>query len=282
MLIGGSKRNAALRIAGVLILLAIFLIIPVVSVAENIQSETEKPTNDKATAEFEKLETIDAPDSSDAVKPLSEPQAEVELIDIGFDDIDIFTAADVFLELPGMEPEGGAVEAATMTGATPYTRRDVLPYMMCETAPRFSLQTTEGSYKGLSDATNKPVLILFWTSLSSDSLDTLAVMRAVSDFYPGMDVMAINPLPRENNNAVWTEAALFEHIEWIKAYFSSIHLYKPALLDMTGEIYRQYGCGSTPTAFFIDRDGIIRIKWAGRLTRDILSELLFMMKALDN
>jgi hypothetical protein len=190
-------------------------------------------------------------------------------------------APDEELTTPVPEPTDEPVYET----ASPYDfyqrREDVLPYMSSVPAPDFSLQTTGGYYYGLPDTVGKPVIVLFWTTLSKESLDSLAYLRYVDDYYPDMKVIAINPLPQENGYAQWTEEAFLAHQEWIRAYFNEAHLYSPALIDVSGDVYDMYGCGSTPTAFFIDRDNIIRIKLTGLLTRDTLSTLLAMMRALD-
>jgi len=162
-----------------------------------------------------------------------------------------------------------------------YTREEVLQYMRDDRAPDFSLQATTGSWLSLSDCRGRPVLLFFWTSLTSESLDSLRELRRVSSLYPDMRILAVNVLPDENNHAQWTEQAFFDHIAWINGYFAENGCGFSALLDINGEASRAYGLDRIPMTYFIDRDGVIRIPWSGRLTRDTLDTLVSMMRALD-
>ncbi|MDR1570541.1 MAG: TlpA family protein disulfide reductase [Oscillospiraceae bacterium] len=197
-------------------------------------------------------------------------------------------AADV----PYVQPSASVLPAATgyavgdIASAEPaitYSRDEVLQYMHDETAPNFSLQTTSGSWLQLSDCSGRTVLLIFWTSLTSDSLDSLEQLRSVSSRYPNVQIITVNSLPEENNHAQWTEQAFFEHIAWINGYFNERGYRFPVLLDVNGEVSNMsaYRADRLPMTFFIDGEGVIRIPWTGRLTSETLDTLLSMMTALD-
>ncbi|GHU67171.1 hypothetical protein FACS1894184_06540 [Clostridia bacterium] len=167
------------------------------------------------------------------------------------------------------QPSNGAVRA------------DVLPFMLNDAAPDFSLQTTKGDYQGLGSYRGQYIIITFWTSWKDDCLSSLSALRSVSRKYPDFSIMAVNSLPAENNNAAWTEEAFMGHIAWINSYFDEKGLGYSALLDINGQVSSSFRANQLPTTYFIDRDGIIRISWPGTLTGDTLDTLLGMMTALD-
>jgi len=165
-----------------------------------------------------------------------------------------------------------------------YTRDDVLPFMQNEPAPVFTLPTTAGDLVSLSDYAGKPVLVLVWESSSEECLSTLAQLPYAKRTYPDVVILTVNSVLSERNQALWSTGALLEHENWIQGYFYENAYPFPALIDCTGEVVYQLQYASTtlPIAHFIDREGILRISWQGRLSRQTVDTLLSMMIALDS
>ncbi|MDR1262620.1 MAG: redoxin domain-containing protein [Oscillospiraceae bacterium] len=161
------------------------------------------------------------------------------------------------------------------------TRADVLPFMLNDVAPDFSLQSTNGDFKTLSGYRGINVILTFWTSWKEDCLSSLSSLRSAQRRFPDISILAVNSLPAENNNAAWTEEAFIGHINWINSYFDENGFGFSALLDINGQVSSAFMTEQLPMTYFIDKDGIIRITWPGALTGDTLNTLLDMMAALD-
>jgi peroxiredoxin len=161
------------------------------------------------------------------------------------------------------------------------TRADVLPFMLNDPAPDFTLQATSGDFHSLSSYRGSNVIITFWISWKEGCLSSLSALRSVQRGYPDFAVLAVNSLPAENNNAAWTQEAFLGHIDWINSYFGENGFGFSALLDVNGQASSAFRADQLPVTYFIDRDGIIRISWPGALTPDTLDTLLGMMAALD-
>jgi peroxiredoxin len=65
-----------------------------------------------------------------------------------------------------------------------------------------------------------------------------------------------------------------EPIEEVRLFAEGLGLTFPLVLDTTGQVGTAYLVRALPTSFFIDRNGIIRDKFAGPMTGPILEERL--------
>lgn len=114
-------------------------------------------------------------------------------------------------------------------------------------APEFSLPALDGNTIHLSNLRGRPVLVNVWASWCPPCKAEMPAIQAVQDRYrdQGLVVLAVNAATQDTPEA----ARLF--IETGGYTF-------PVLLDIQGEVTRNYRIHSLPTSFFIDTEGIIR------------------------
>lgn len=179
--------------------------------------------------------------------------------------------------------ESVAIPGGGGMGQNEYTRDEVLQFMHSTASPNFSLPSLDGKTVSLSDFRGQIVLLTFWVSWDPACLDSLGLLNQVSGKYKDVAVLAINSLPTESNQASWTAEAKEDHIAWVRGYLAENGYRFRALLDEDGSVgnMHAYRSSGLPMTFFIDREGILRIPWQGRLSEQTVDTLLAMMFALD-
>ena len=166
---------------------------------------------------------------------------------------------------------------------TVYTRDEVLQFMRNTDAPAFSLQSVEGTTVKLADYFGKVVLVSFWVSWDADCLENMALLDSAQAEYPNIAALIINNLPAESRGAPWSDQTRLDHIDWVRGYLAENDYRISVLMDDAGEVSGMHDYEGThvPMTCFIDREGVLRILWQGKLTEQTLSTLLAMMFALD-
>ena len=119
-----------------------------------------------------------------------------------------------------------------------------------KTAPEFQLQSLDGQSISLSSLRGKPVLINFWATWCGPCRMEMPYMQEIHDEWSGegLVMLAIN---------------IGESSDLVGQFMKNQGLSFPVLLDMQGEVAKQYGVRAIPTTFFIDKGGIIREKKIG-------------------
>ena len=119
-----------------------------------------------------------------------------------------------------------------------------------EPAPDFTLQNLEGESVSLSDLRGSPVMINFWNTGCPPCRNEMPYLQEVYDENrdTGLVLLTIN---------------IGQSISTIETFLEDNDLALPVLLDSDGAITRRYGMPGIPTTFFIDRDGILRVKVIG-------------------
>lgn len=164
-----------------------------------------------------------------------------------------------------------------------YTREQVLQFMRNTAAPSFTLPSTDGASVSLADFQGDIVLLSFWVSWDEDCLENMALLSQVEALSPDVTVILINDLPVESQAARWSDQAQAEHVNWINGYLSENDYDLRVLIDAAGEVFANniYQGTNLPVTCFIDRQGVLRIPWQGRLSEQTLDTLLAMMRSLD-
>ncbi|GEK33644.1 TlpA disulfide reductase family protein [Kurthia sibirica] len=120
-----------------------------------------------------------------------------------------------------------------------------------EKAPDFTLQTLDGEDKSLSDYKGKKVMINFWATWCPPCRVETPHMVKYYDAAAKKDnfeILSVNLLSNESSS---------KNVEkFIKEYKMNY----PVVLDVRGEIQKQYGFVNIPTSFFVDTKGYIREK----------------------
>lgn len=115
-------------------------------------------------------------------------------------------------------------------------------------APNFSLKTIDGKTVQLSQLRGKAVIVNFWATWCPPCRAEMPDMQTFYEqYYRQVEIVAVNVMVRDSQEKVR---------EFIKDY----HLTFPVVLDVDGNVMKQYDIQPIPTSFIIDRQGIIREK----------------------
>jgi len=119
-----------------------------------------------------------------------------------------------------------------------------------EPAPDFQLENLDGQSISLSDFRGKTVLLNFWTTWCPPCVSEMPYLQQVYEEWSekGLAVLAIN---------------IGENPTEVKGFLQAHNLSLPVLLDTKENAARKYNITGIPTSFFIDSDGIIRVKIIG-------------------
>lgn len=128
-------------------------------------------------------------------------------------------------------------------------------------APDFEMRYADGRRLRLSDLRGQPVLINFWASWCGpcrvempELIEAYTAHRA-----KGLEVIAVN---------VQEESAVAQ------AFAVEVGMPFLVVVDPTGDISRQYQVRNLPSSLFIDREGVVRARWMGILSREQLQKHL--------
>lgn len=128
-------------------------------------------------------------------------------------------------------------------------------------APDFTLTDLNGEAVSLSDWRGQVVLLNFWASWCAPCRQEMPLLQATYTAYAddGLVVLAVN---------------MGEEKRRVENFAVDLALTFPVLADeeiTVGTLYRVRG---VPTTFFIDRDGVIRQRYVGPLSADVLASIL--------
>lgn len=123
-------------------------------------------------------------------------------------------------------------------------------------APDFTLTDLEGEPVKLSDLRGRAVLLNFWASWCPPCRAEMPDLQEAHEKYSdGIRILAVN---------------IQEDKEAVKNFVQEFGLTFTVLLDSDGSVARTYRIAAIPTSFFIDRNGIIRLRWVGALSKQAL------------
>jgi peroxiredoxin len=124
-------------------------------------------------------------------------------------------------------------------------------------APYFDLPDLAGDHVRLSDYTDQPLIIVFWTTWNEQAADQLHIL----DEY----------LESSEDDLIQVVAISSQEEKSIVSSFVRRGGYGlQTLLDARGVTTEEYGVKSLPTTFFIRRDGTIAESFAGVLSQKML------------
>jgi len=119
-----------------------------------------------------------------------------------------------------------------------------------EPAPDFTLQNLDGESVSFSDFEGRPVLINFWNTGCPPCRGEMPYLQEVYD-------------EQRDTELVLLTINIGQSVSTVKDFLEENNLALPVLLDSDGDVTRRYGMPGIPTTFFIDRDGILRVKVIG-------------------
>lgn len=128
-------------------------------------------------------------------------------------------------------------------------------------APDFALYDVDGRVIQLSDFQGeKPVFINFWATWCPPCEREMPAMQALHEERGDeVQILAVNYL--ENRTQV-------------KTFIDEMQVDFTVLLDVRGGVNSRYGVWSYPTSVFVDRDGIVRGRFIGELTAEMMEEFV--------
>ena len=131
-------------------------------------------------------------------------------------------------------------------------------------APDFTLTTFDGEDLKLSDLEGKTVLLNFWASWCMPCKQEAPALERSWQKYKDKGVIFVGVnVWDENSNAL--------------KYLAKFGGGYPHALDPNEEIQIDYGVGGVPETYFIDSSGVVRDKFTGPLTEQIID--YFVLKA---
>jgi thiol-disulfide isomerase/thioredoxin len=135
-------------------------------------------------------------------------------------------------------------------------------------APDFTLKTLNGETIKLSELKGTPVLINFWATWCGACREEMPTLQKAQENYLNkVKILAIDLANSERS------------LEEVKQYLKDNRLTFTVPLDKDGSVADSYRIRAIPTSFFIDKDGVIRGKFIGAMSEEILEQNL--AKILD-
>lgn len=129
------------------------------------------------------------------------------------------------------------------------------------TAPDFTLAGLDGQPVRLSDwRGKKAVIVNFWATWCPPCREEMPHFeRLRQERGHEVEILAVN---------------VYESPEQVAAFYKEFGLTFPAALDRNGEVSRRYLVRPMPTSFFIDRSGVIRARYFGAMSYEVMEGLL--------
>ena len=110
-------------------------------------------------------------------------------------------------------------------------------------APDFESQTITGEAIQLKMLQGKPLVLIFSASWCPDCVREIPYFQEAHNKYPQLQMLLIDS---------------GENIGDVQAFIENQNISIPVLLDAKGEISDQYDIYAIPSAFFLDKNGIIQ------------------------
>ena len=164
--------------------------------------------------------------------------------------------------------EGSAVSGSTQQDASASQgASDNLP-----NAPDFTLTDQFGKTHTLSDYQGKVVFLNFWATWCGPCQKEMPEIQALYEDHGGntedLIVLAVaNPRSEEYSGADVTQPE-------IEQFLADNGYTYPVAMDLTGEVFADYGISAFPTTFMITREGKVLGYLPGQMTREIMDEIV--------
>ncbi len=158
-----------------------------------------------------------------------------------------------------LRPNGPQATSATSAGAP-------ASLQVGSIAPNFTLTTLEGKRISLSDYHGKLVMLNFWYATCPGCLQEIPGMQR---FYAAQQATG--------KNFVILGVNIADDAQTASQFVLQYGLTYPIVLDQNQQVLTLYNVNSTPTSYFIDRQGIIRSIVIGPVNDTTLQQDVAMM-----
>lgn len=168
-----------------------------------------------------------------------------------------------------------AVSADTSNSQTDDTQQDEASQSAANSlpdAPDFTLVDQFGETHTLSDYEGKVVFLNFWATWCGPCQNEMPEIQALYEDHgkntEDLIVLAVaNPRSDEYSGADVTQPEIEEFLT------ENGYTY-PVVMDLTGEVFSDYGISAFPTTFMITREGKVLGYLPGQMTREIMDEIV--------
>ncbi len=165
------------------------------------------------------------------------------------------------------EVEKKEENSATSEGSASQSAADNLP-----DAPDFTLTDQFGNTHTLSDYKGKVVFLNFWATWCGPCQKEMPEIQELYEDHGGnsedLIVLAVaNPRSEEYSGADVTQPE-------IEQFLSENGYTYPVVMDLTGEVFADYGISAFPTTFMITREGKVLGYLPGQMSREIMDEIV--------
>lgn len=168
-------------------------------------------------------------------------------------------ALGIFLALQAHGDQGKTVpearEKVKPTLGEPEAVRPVAGY----SAPNFTLTDLEGKIVRLSDLRGQPVYLNFWATWCPPCREEMPdIQRVFSEKGQQVRFLAINLTGTEKS------------VQEVQKFLTAGGYTFPVLLNGDNAVAKQYQVRAIPTSIFIDAAGVIRYRYAGAMSKEML------------
>ena len=134
--------------------------------------------------------------------------------------------------------------------------------------PFFDLSSLGNTRIKLGDYTDKPFVVVFWVSWNVESANQLKILdEYISSTKNSNSLFSIVTINSQEEESV------------VKSFIRRGGYNVPIAVDSNGKATEDFNVKSLPTAFFVDRDGIIREIYSGVMNKDMfLSKIEQLLK----
>lgn len=165
------------------------------------------------------------------------------------------------------EVEKKEENSAASEGSASQSGADNLP-----DAPDFTLTDQFGNTHTLSDYEGKVVFLNFWATWCGPCKKEMPEIQELYEDHGGntedLIVLAVaNPRSEEYSGADVTQPE-------IEQFLSENGYTYPVVMDLTGEVFADYGISAFPTTFMITREGKVLGYLPGQMSREIMDEIV--------
>lgn len=144
-------------------------------------------------------------------------------------------------------------------------------------APDFTLTDQFGNTHTLSDYKGQIVFLNFWATWCGPCQDEMPDLQSLyEDLGENAGEVAVLGVARPNDNQ--TPGDREKTSQGITGYLNDHGYTYPTVLDVSGEVFWNYGITAFPTTFLIDAEGNLLGYLRGGLTRDIMDSVIQQAK----
>ncbi len=235
----------------------IFLLLMIVTVSLSACAKDE--LYDAET--FEKDSIDKEKDSKDGEKELSSNETSIENENTPSDDLSKEDDSNVETSTDEEAAEENSQDDSSKDDNKTETTEAEQEKIM---APDFSLTDRDGNEVSLEDYRGKILFLNFFTTWCKYCDQEMPEFQAAVEAYPDdLDFLLVDVFTQENVS-----------VDDVYDWYDERDLTMDMVIDVDGELLRDYPIQAFPTTFFIDRDGSVLAYFPGAMTGDMIEQVI--------